>query len=77
MLTLRNIRGKKANKIRWDALKLLDWEKDTKEIEQIAQVSNPTFFSCRTPEAVVEEVRKTIELEKRFKQYVEKVSNET
>lgn len=76
MLTLRNIRGKKANKIRWDVLKLLDWEKDTKEIEFIAQVSNPTLFSCRTPEAVVEEVRKEIELEKRFKQYDEKVSNE-
>lgn len=66
MLTLRNIRGKKANKIRWDALKLLDWEKDAEEIKRIAQASNPTFFSCRTPEAVVEEVRNKIELEKTF-----------
>lgn len=74
MLTLRNIRGKKANKIRWDALKLLDWEKDAKEIEFIAQVSNPLFFSKRTPDAVVEKAREEIESEWQLKQYAEKVS---
>ncbi len=66
MLALRDIRGKKANKVRWEALKLLDWEKDAKVIKEIMQASNPTFFSSRTPEECVKYMRDKIKLEESF-----------
>ncbi len=66
MLALREIRGKKANKVRWDALKLLDWEKDAAVIQRIMEVTNPLFFSRRTPEEVVAEIREKIKWEEAF-----------
>ncbi len=63
MLAFKDIRGKKANIVRWEALKLLDWEKDAKVIKEIMEAPNPLFFSRRTPEECVKYMRDKIKLE--------------
>lgn len=73
MLTLVDIRGKQANKIRWETLKLLDWEKDIEVIEHIFLIKNPLFFSSRTPKQVISEVKETI----RFKSFIKQEKLET
>ena len=63
-MRLMEIRGKKANEIRWNALKLLDWEKDHDVIGSIMSITNPRFFSSRTPEECINQIRKDIEFRK-------------
>ena len=71
MMILKDLAGKKANAVRWEALKLLDWEKDAEIIERISMVANPRFFSSRTPEDVVDYARKAIEEEKNYEKMYE------
>lgn len=59
-MILRELRGEKANKNRWEALKMLDWEKDYDVIEKIFSVTNPIFFSKRIPEQIISEIKKEI-----------------
>lgn len=59
-MILRELRGKKANKNRWEALKMLDWEKDYDVIEKIFSVTNPIFFSKRTPKQIISEIKEEI-----------------
>lgn len=66
MMYLTEIRGKQANKIRWETLKLLDWEKDIEIIEHIFKIKNPLFFSSRTPEQIISEVKETL----KFKNFI-------
>ncbi len=67
-LQLQELRGKKANRNRWEALKMLDWEKDFLIIQRIFSVKNPRFFSSRTPEEVISSIKEDIEFENRMKQ---------
>lgn len=69
-LVLRKIKGNKANKIRWDALRMLDWEKDYPVIEKIFSATNPLFFSKRTPEQVVEEAREKVTRDRLAEEYM-------
>lgn len=66
-LQLQELRGKKANHNRWEALKTLDWEKDFLIIQKIFSVKNPQFFSSRTPEEVLSSIKEDIEFENRIK----------
>lgn len=67
MLALREIRGKKANQVRWETLKLLDWEKDAAVIQKVMEVTNPLFFSSRTPEDCVAYVREQIAFDEKLR----------
>ena len=66
-MLLKEIRGRKANINRWEALKQLDWVKDAEVIEWISKVTNPRFFSSRTPEDIVDYAKEAIE-EKKFEE---------
>ena len=71
-MVLQKLRGKKANINRWEALKMLDWEKDIEIIERIFGVQNPIFFSKRTPEQAIEAIKEKIEFERHMKEIEEK-----
>lgn len=62
-MNLVNIRGQKANKNRWDALKTLDWDGDKKVIERIFSVTNPLFFSSRTVEEIISSIHEELKYE--------------
>lgn len=47
---------------------MLDWEKDFLIIQQIFSVTNPLFFSSRTPEEIISSVKDDIEFESLMKQ---------
>lgn len=63
------IRGKKANKNRWNALKALDWEKDFRVIEEIFGITNPLFFSSRTTDEIIACVKEKLEYEEKMREY--------
>lgn len=68
-MTLKELRGKKANTQRWEALKMLNWDKDQEIIKAIFEITNPLFFSNRTPNEIIETVRKDITFDKIFEKY--------
>ena len=68
-MNLIEIRGKKANKNRWNALKTLDWEKDFQIIEKIFCIKNPLFFSSRTTEEIIAWVKEQLEIERIIRNY--------
>lgn len=59
-MIMREIRGKKANENRWNALKLCDWAKDQRVIERIFNTTNPLFFSNRTPQEIIDAIKQEI-----------------
>lgn len=68
-MTLKEIRGKKANAQRWEALKMLDWDKDQEIIKAIFEITNPLFFSSRTTNEIIETVQKNVDYDKFFKEH--------
>ena len=55
---------------------MLDWEKDAEAIEKIFSTTNPLFFSKRTPQQAVDEIRQSIEFDKKMKEMKEALTED-
>lgn len=69
-MTLKEIRGKKANTQRWEALKMLDWGEDQEIIKAIFEITNPLFFSSRTPKEIIQKVREDTDYDNFTEEYL-------
>lgn len=66
-MKLFDIRSKKANKNRWEALKTLDWERDFEIIEEIFKITNPLFFSSRTTDEIITHIKDDLDFKRKMK----------